>query len=149
MTVAEALGMAASLRTGNTRCLQATIRAHHIVTAPAKSMVGSTRMTSERGIRTCTIVGSRLLPSTNSSYVSLASLSLSISLKILSTRWNEERPQLMTTRLACSARERGTHLLRCVFVHGELHHLTGHLVYRLDDLEHLLIGDVAVSVDVI
>lgn len=37
-------------------------------------------------IRTWTIVGSCLLPSTNSSYVSLASLSLSMFLKILSTR---------------------------------------------------------------
>ena len=41
------------------------------------------------------------------------------------------------------------HLLWGIFVNGELHHLTGHLVYRLDDLEHLLIRDEAVSVDVI
>ena len=38
-------------------------------------------------VLTCTIVGSCLLPSTNSSYVSLESLSRSILLKILSTRY--------------------------------------------------------------
>jgi len=38
--------------------------------------------------KACTIVGSCLLPSTNSSYVSLASLSRSMLLKILSTRFS-------------------------------------------------------------
>ena len=86
-----------------------------------------------------------MLPSTNSSYVSLASLSLSMFRNILSTRWDGEEVRVAMDH----ARGHGSHLLGRVFVHGELNHLTGHLVYGLDDLEHLLIRDEAVSVDVV
>ena len=66
-----------------------SIQVHRIVTKPGVAIASWVSPTSvmEESERTCTIVGSCLLPSTNSSYVSFASLSLSMLRNILSTRY--------------------------------------------------------------
>jgi hypothetical protein len=44
---------------------------------------------------------------------------------------------------------RRAYLLWCVLVPRELHHLPRHLVYRADDLEHLVIRDESIAVDIV
>ena len=65
-------------------------------------------------VRTCTILGSRLLPSANSSNVSLPSLSMSMRLKILSTRCFPVAVQSVSWVVKGSTRE--AYLLRGVLV---------------------------------
>jgi hypothetical protein len=98
-------------------------------------------------VRTCTIVGSCLLPSTNSSYVSLASLSRSMLLKIFSTRYCRERSYCGGHREG--ATEGHTYLLRRVLIHRKFDHRSCHLVDRLYDLEHFIMCDGAVSVNIV
>ncbi len=43
----------------------------------------------------------------------------------------------------------GTHLFRRILVLWQPHHLARHLVYRSHDLQHLIVGDEAVVIDVI
>lgn len=93
---------------------------------------------------TWTMVGSCLLPSTNSSYVSLASLSLSIFLNILSTRY---------TRVLDAGVDDENLVKLCLFwgilVCREFHHLPCHPVYGLDDLKHLVVCDGAVFIYIV
>lgn len=46
-------------------------------------------------------------------------------------------------------RVRGTNLLWCVLIFGKIDHLIGHLVDRSDNLEHFVVGDKPVAVNVI
>lgn len=62
-----------------------TIPDRRIMIVPADATLSARAFGFECSPHTCTMVGSCLLPSTNSSNVSLASLSRSIFLKILST----------------------------------------------------------------
>ena len=64
-------------------------------------------MTGERTKLTCTIVGSCLDPSLNSSYVSFAFLSRSMVRKILSTRWGGRQLSHNVCILWANAKSRG------------------------------------------
>lgn len=54
-----------------------------------------------------------------------------------------------TRRCIRGAGKREAHLLGRVLVWREPDDLAGHLVDGLDDLEHLIIGDEAIAVDII
>jgi len=105
-----------------------------------------------RGGCTLAIAGSCLLPLTNSAYVNFWSLSLSILLKILSTRYiTDYHPspfRQYTSRLleTCVV---GSDLIGSVLILCMLNHPTDHLVDGVDNFEHLVVGDCPVMVFIV
>ena len=90
-------------------------------------------------------MGSCLLPSLNSSKVNLASLFRSMIRKILSTRYTTRQLRPCIARTPALK----THLLRGILVLGQSDHLSRHLVYRSHNLQHLIVGDIPVLVDIV
>ena len=53
------------------------------------------------------------------------------------------------TTLYCQDPALKTHLLRGILVLGQSDHLSRHLVYRSHNLQHLIVGDIPVLVDIV